>query len=333
MSKRGVVAFILLGVAAVGGGAFSAWQQGRSDSGETASDAKSEFGQLSPAEVSEESAAQLAASDSDGDGLINSEEGRYGSDPDNQDSDGDGYLDGEEIRAGHDPTKPAPNDLLASGAQTPTLAAQQESAQELASLSAGPVLDGYLKEDASLIVSEDNLTRTYEAAVPVEKRSEAAQTDFARQQLIQTALPRPASGDVPAGQPTSAALISQYLGVADDAGVLADTAQYSRAISDLVLQNDSSGITSMANQFRAYAERLKLTQVPEAAVNVHILLLAYAEAQSINFQQIALRSEDPVKSGVATRQAETMDQAYFPIIWGEFERLRELERALEQQGG
>jgi len=41
--------------------------------------------------------------DSDNDGLIDREELRYGSDPDNPDSDADGYLDGQEVKGGYSP--------------------------------------------------------------------------------------------------------------------------------------------------------------------------------------------------------------------------------------
>jgi len=41
--------------------------------------------------------------DTDADGLTDTEEETYGTDPENADTDGDGYLDGEEVSTGHDP--------------------------------------------------------------------------------------------------------------------------------------------------------------------------------------------------------------------------------------
>ncbi|HUO75640.1 MAG TPA: hypothetical protein VMU12_01865 [Candidatus Paceibacterota bacterium] len=52
--------------------------------------------------------------DSDHDGLCDSEETYWGTDPLKADTDGDGFIDGEEVLSGHDPTKPGPNDLLNS---------------------------------------------------------------------------------------------------------------------------------------------------------------------------------------------------------------------------
>jgi len=50
--------------------------------------------------------------DSDQDGLLDSEEKAYGTDPNNSDTDGDGYSDGAEISGGYDPLKPAPGDKI-----------------------------------------------------------------------------------------------------------------------------------------------------------------------------------------------------------------------------
>ncbi len=51
--------------------------------------------------------------DSDCDGLINSEEKLYGTNPENADTDGDSYSDGVEVGSGFDPLKPAPGDKIA----------------------------------------------------------------------------------------------------------------------------------------------------------------------------------------------------------------------------
>jgi hypothetical protein len=50
--------------------------------------------------------------DTDGDGLPDSEEMFWKTDPFNPDTDGDGFKDGEEVLSGHDPAKAGPNDLL-----------------------------------------------------------------------------------------------------------------------------------------------------------------------------------------------------------------------------
>lgn len=52
--------------------------------------------------------------DSDQDGLTDSEEKLYGTNPQNPDSDEDSYSDGAEVRSGYNPLKPAPGDKIVS---------------------------------------------------------------------------------------------------------------------------------------------------------------------------------------------------------------------------
>lgn len=60
-------------------------------------------------------------SDSDGDGLTDSEEDFLGTDPNNPDSDGDGLTDGEEITEGTDPNNPdSDSDRLSDGEEVAT---------------------------------------------------------------------------------------------------------------------------------------------------------------------------------------------------------------------
>ncbi|MBI5526946.1 MAG: hypothetical protein HY897_11480 [Deltaproteobacteria bacterium] len=55
-----------------------------------------------------------AYNDPDRDGLVNIDEKRFGTDPDNPDTDGDGVTDGQEVARGTDPTNPADNRPVAS---------------------------------------------------------------------------------------------------------------------------------------------------------------------------------------------------------------------------
>jgi hypothetical protein len=53
--------------------------------------------------------------DADNDGLKDTEESYWNTDPNNPDSDGDGYLDGEEVVTGHNPLIPSPEDKIDYG--------------------------------------------------------------------------------------------------------------------------------------------------------------------------------------------------------------------------
>ncbi|HRY82512.1 MAG TPA: hypothetical protein P5232_02335 [Candidatus Moranbacteria bacterium] len=62
--------------------------------------------------------------DSDQDGLADTEEKAYGTNPKNSDTDGDGYSDGAEVKAGYNPLKKAPGDKLS---ETPKQEVKGES--------------------------------------------------------------------------------------------------------------------------------------------------------------------------------------------------------------
>ena len=62
-------------------------------------------------------AQKAIAMDSDSDGLSDSEEALYRTDPHNPDTDEDGYSDGVEVKSGYDPLKPAPGDKIVTTAK------------------------------------------------------------------------------------------------------------------------------------------------------------------------------------------------------------------------
>ena len=94
---------------------------------------------LAPTKAFIKNAASLppANQDPDKDGLSNSDESYWNTDPFNADTDGDGFLDGEEVASGHDPLVQGPNDLLGSSNLT----------QELSRLTLAGLSEGSLKPD------------------------------------------------------------------------------------------------------------------------------------------------------------------------------------------
>jgi len=283
------------------------------------------FGQLTPAETSDTSVQQLANADNDGDGLINSDELAWGTDPDVADTDGDGYLDGEEIAAGHDPTIPAPNDLLSDTGRTPAAA----------QVPALPVdLDRYLADDLDFSGGDVNLTLAFEDQYATELRSPATMNEFALSQSVITLVPRPDKDEDPGeGVADSAAVLLNYLTVADNERALANADLYRQAQYELQEQNNPATMQSLALLVKLYADDLRQVTVPAAAVKVQRLLLGYTEALVVTFNRIALWSSDPVTSMVATRQLEVLDRTYYPLIRAEFDRLRVLQKVSGQSGG
>ena len=89
--------------------------------------------------------------DSDQDGLSDTEEKTYGTNPNNPDTDGDGYSDGAEVQSGYDPLKPSPGDKLVSEVKT-TMATDSASAPDPA---AKNLTDEVTQKIADLVNTSD----------------------------------------------------------------------------------------------------------------------------------------------------------------------------------
>jgi hypothetical protein len=319
MRKSLLVVVIVVALLIIGGGAVIAVRTGGGEKTPAADDtASSSFGVLAPAEESAQSAQRLAAADTDNDGLINGDEAVWNTDPDNPDTDGDGYLDGEEVAAGHDPKIPAPNDLLAGmpaapGATAPAAPLEPEQ---------------YLADDLDFTGGGHNLTETFTKQYGSAEQSPATMSAYAATQPVIDQLPKPRSNEAPATVQDTSAAIANYLAVADNDTALANSELLLRGQFDLLERNDPSTMLSLAVLVRRYREDLLGAAVPASALPVHDLLLGHSEALAATIDQIALYNEEPVRSMVATRQLETLDRKYYPLIRAEFVRLRALQENL-----
>ena len=326
MQKPLLVIIVAVAVLGIIGGGVLLWFRLGEKSGAPASkeEDKTSFGVLTPAGESEQSAQQLASSDTDSDGLINSEEAVWGTDPDNPDTDGDGYLDGEEVAAGHDPTIPAPNDKLSNPSAVPI---------DGTAPTGGPLEPDQYFADNLDFTGGANLTKEYNRQYNTKDRSPATMSEFADRQPVIDRLPRPDSALLSnEGTPDTPATISQYLTMADNKNALANPMLYVQAQLDLQ-RNDPTTMQSIALSVRSYRDDLANISVPTSALPVHQLLLGYTEALADTFDQIASQQDDPVESMVATRQLEVLDRKYYPLISAEFNRLRALKDTLPTAGG
>jgi hypothetical protein len=285
---------------------------------------------LRPAEERESGEAYPdPQADNDEDGLSNNDEAIWGSDPDNRDTDGDGYLDGEEVAAGHDPTIPAPNDKLPEETLTDrtTYKTEEDQAVEMKQVqpSAADKYDSFFVDRDELYEEEGNLTDEYNKEYSGSQQTTETLSEFVEGLGVTTSLPKPGEKELPATQESSSAAISAYLRVADNKNALANNQVYAQAMSALYERNDVSGIQNMALLVSLYRSDLMSVSVPEAAMAVHKLLLAYTDALIVTFEEVVMWNEDPAKSLRGTKQLSALDRQYYPIIFREFEKLRDLE--------
>lgn len=319
-----IIIFSILVIGVLTGGGFLLWQKfgGLTTPGLDGQTPGSLFGNLPSADQSGSTppTEPVSTNDNDNDGLTNDEEITWKTDPNKPDTDSDGYLDGEEVKANHDPTIPAPNDLLKPANEISQTA--NDVGQSVLTLG---VIEQYFSNNLDLSGGNANKTEQYNNEYAVPDRSLSTMDDYANQQPIITKLPRPAQELITAGTENTPALMAQYLIVANNQEVLANSSLYASAQYDLHNNGNPNTLLGMANAVTQYREALQKTAVPQAAVPVHALLLGYTELLPATLTQIAQWNEDPVKSLVATRQLEAIDRQYYPIIYQELQRLQAIQ--------
>jgi hypothetical protein len=258
--------------------------------------------------------------DDDQDGLPNSEETVWGTDPHNSDTDGDGYKDGEEVAAAHNPTIPAPNDKLPPGFRP---------GQDLTPLATAPTqpiaVDQFFQDNLDLSGGSRNLTEEYKNTYKETERTPDTLLEFARKQPVITQLPTPATKTIQLQQADTPLVLREYLEVAGNLNVFSNHTLISEAINNLFERGDTSGIQSLAVMTRLHQESLINAKVPPAAAPLQKLLLGYTQLLAATYDQMAIYNQDPAKAVVGMRQLEEIDQKYYPLIQQEVDRLKTLQ--------
>lgn len=321
MNKLTIIIIAIVAVAGVGLGGWLVYRSITApETGEQAAEERTGFGGLQPAGEAERTIVQPAG-DEDRDGLTNEEETVWKTDPTKADTDGDGYLDGEEVAARHDPTKPAPDDKLAAGVGP---AAPPRPLEPV------PV-DNYLSDEVELSVG-DNITAEFQSQYDPELQSPTTMAQYAQARPVAQLLPKPDDNELPNPYPDQSTTLADYIDLADNRTVMANSSLYNQAQLELTSNNNPSLILLMAKQFRDFRQKLSTSPVPESAAGLHRMLLGYTEAWAGTLDQIAVWPEDPVKSMVASRQAYVIDRTYYPLIGSELQRLRQLQEQLASAG-
>lgn len=256
--------------------------------------------------------------DDDEDGLPNSDEALWGTDPNNPDTDGDGFRDGEEVDAGHNPTIPSPNDLLPPGF---------EPGRDITPLNTAgdqPItVDQFFAQNLNLdpIGESRNISNEYQARFSESERTAGTLRQFVEDLPIVTQLPQPNSQTIRIGNDNSREALASYLATAGDLSAFSNKYLLGDAIADLQNGSDPSAALSLALAVELQQEELLELTVPPAAENLHRLLLGYSELLKATFTQMARWEQDELRGLLALHQLETVDAQYFPLIRQEVIRL------------
>lgn len=254
--------------------------------------------------------------DTDKDGLSNSDERVWGTNPADKDTDKDGYIDGVEVEKGHNPTIASPNDKLPPGF-TPG----QNVTPVTPTAPSATSFDSYFSESVDVTGGSKNLTEEYARTVPDADKSPVTLNAFVAIQPITTTLPVLDENRISIVQDNSPVIISQYLNTAGNIESLADKARMTIALNDFFKSKNAYGFTTLAEAIKASQSRIIGLTVPQEAVQYQKLLIGYTELLSGTLNQIGKYQDDEIKALVALRQLDAIDRIYFPVIMQERERL------------
>lgn len=246
--------------------------------------------------------------DSDQDGLTDTEEKLYGTDPRKADTDGDGYSDGAEVKAGYDPLKPAPGDKLTATGDTAAIKAASSSgitadstnitaqvAKEISSLAKKTdmndsqtsleevqgIVNGALDSKSSAVTMPEIDPATihikeqnYSKATATEKKKEDFYTYITAVMYIFTS-----NSSTPITSST------------DITSALSQTAQ--QILSSLSSQ-DPAALNDLSKSGEAILGQLQEVEVPEDLVDLHIKAMQYATYAKDLKDSIKSNPDDPM---------------------------------------
>lgn len=316
MSRRLIIILlIVLVVGVIGGAAVLVMNRLRGGTPEVTQTTTT--GQLGEAELGGQNIVNPAGDD-DGDGLTNADEALWGTDKKNPDTDGDNFLDGEEVKANYNPTIPSPNDKLPEGFKP------GKDLQPLETAASQPVaVDQFFQTNLDLTLGTKNYTDQYRSQVTEKDRTPDTLDAFIKAQPIITKLPTPTDKAILLQEKDTPNVLSEYIFMANTVDAsFSDRTTFAQAINDVFGKNEAASMAGLATIMKLQQEKLITQRVPPAALNLHKLLLGYAQLLEATFNQITKYNEDEVRAVLAMRQWEENDKLYIPLIEHEIDRLQ-----------
>lgn len=235
-------------------------------------------------ESSEKNSSEIAFSneDSDGDNLINSEEEKLGTDPQDPDTDNDGYLDGEEVQNGYDPKLPAPNDKIKKEA-------------EVASNDVSNLTQQFLKE---------KVLGTQDKRVTEELINSFIDTNF---KDVETTLQIPfvSNNELTISREEGIEAIKKYLQDSRITDSLKNIRLYQDAMEAAAARNYSK-VDSAIKKIKENEENLKKIPVPLESLEIHKLKIGILLTLEGAFEDLKALPDDPVKIMISMKKNQAL---------------------------
>lgn len=251
--------------------------------------------------------------DFDNDGLKNSEEAVWGSDPYNPDTDSDGYLDGEEVFSDHNPTE-ANDDSLIKTREFLSM----NSTERLAQVITGGLLAGDLKRSAGPEVFAQSIDATATGTiysilsaledVSVEEESQNI-TDNSKEdqekylnEIFSTVSPK--ITDIVFNQPKELVILFSP-DLLTESSEIYDSQQKERIKTKFLAHS----IT-----FQQAFDNFSNVPVPKSWISVHKKILTLLKKLELYHRSIALSADDPLKQMIVLGNLQNVYLEAQPIL-------------------
>jgi len=257
----------------------------------------------------EKNSTQNIFLDSDQDGLSDTEEKTYGTDPLKADTDGDSYSDGVEVKGGYDPLKPAPGDKIVPEEKNSVAATENISTSSTTNLtskisrqvstiasSSDPDQQEISLSEVEKMVSDSlaeeplapNIAEVKKEDLKIKKQDYKKLSDEKRKEKIKEdgtdymiGLFYVFSSNSPYPITSSDNLFSMQNPILEE-------------ISSAMLTRDSKKLEDLATSGEKMIEQMKAMEVPEDLAEMHLKAIRFAQFSTTLRQYLDPNSKDPI---------------------------------------
>lgn len=252
--------------------------------------------------------------DSDQDGLTNTEEKIYGTDPNNPDTDGDGYSDGAEVRAGYDPLRPAPGDKLIASSDVPKDLTDQAQTANVLGISSKKNLTAEITQKISDLANSNNSKQAIslnDIQSSIDQSISGADTSINLQSIDRSSLKIKQQayskyGTKKAQEMKKNDFIDYITAVTyifssnsptpitsltDAPSMLSNI---TKTISSAITNQTTAGLEDISASQQKIIDQLKTLEVPEDLVDIHIKALQFAIYSEQLISSLKPNPDDPL---------------------------------------